>query len=335
MKLNNILLYATLAVSTAAAPLKETKRSSVFQWLGTNESGAEFGENNLPGQWLMNQGTDYIFPDPSTINTLIDKGMNIFRVQFRMERLAPSGMTGGFDEDYLRNLTTVVEAITEKGVYAIVDPHNYGRFNGAVITSTEDFQTFWKNVAGLFASNDHVIFDTNNEYHDMDQTLVVNLNQAAINGIRAAGATTQYIFVEGNSWSGAWSWTEINDSMKDLTDPHDKIVYEMHQYLDSDGSGTSETCVSETIGAERVSSATQWLKENGKVGILGEFAGGVNEVCRSALQGMLSHLGENTEVWKGAVWWAAGPWWGEYMFNLEPTGGVAYTGMMDVLEEYL
>jgi len=61
-------------------------------------------------------------------------------------------------------------------------------------------------VAKLFANNDKVVFDTNNEYHDMDQNLVVRLNQAAIDGIRAAGATSQYIFVEGNSWSGAWTW---------------------------------------------------------------------------------------------------------------------------------
>lgn len=40
----------------------------------------------------------------------------------------------------------------------------------------------------------------------MDQTLVFNLNQACINGIRAAGATSQLILVEGNSWTGAWTW---------------------------------------------------------------------------------------------------------------------------------
>lgn len=82
----------------------------------------------------------------------------------------------------------------------------------------------------------------------MDQTLVLNLNQAAINGIRSTGATTQYIFVEGNSYSGAWTWTTVNDNLKALTDPSNMIVYEMHQYLDSDGSGTSTACVSSTIG---------------------------------------------------------------------------------------
>jgi len=27
-------------------------------------------------------------------------------------------------------------------------------------------------------------------------------------------------------------------------------------------------------------------------------------------------------VWIGFTWWAAGPWWGEYMFTLEPKQGV-------------
>ena len=93
----------------------------------------------------------------------------------------------------------------------------------------------------------------------MDQSLVVNLNQAAINGIRAAGATSQYITVEGNDWTGARTWTSGKNgaTMGALTDPQNKIIYQMHQYLDSDGSGTSATCVSSTIGQERIQAATQ------------------------------------------------------------------------------
>lgn len=34
-------------------------------------------------------------------------------------------------------------------------------------------------------------------------------NQAAVNGIRASGATTQLILVEGTAWSGAWSKFEF------------------------------------------------------------------------------------------------------------------------------
>lgn len=65
-------------------------------------------------------------------------------------------------------------------------------------------------MAKRYASNDKVIFDTNNEFHDEDNTLVANLNQKAIDAIRAAGATSQYIFVEGNSWTGAWHWVRTD-----------------------------------------------------------------------------------------------------------------------------
>jgi endoglucanase len=168
----------------------------------------------------------------------------------------------------------------------------------------------------------------------MDQTLVLNLNQAAINSIRAAGATSQYIFVEGNSYSGAWTWTTVNDNLKGLTDPQNKIIYEMHQYLDSDGSGTSDTCVSSTIGQERIKSATQWLIDNNKKGFLGEFAGGANSVCKTAVEGMLTYMSQNSNVWLGAEWWAAGPWWGTYIFNLEPPSGTAYVNYLSVLKPY-
>lgn len=152
--------------------------------------------------------------------------------------------------------------------------------------------------------------DSEKRYHDEDQTLVLEMNQAAIDGIRAAGATSQYIAVEGNSYSGAWTWTDVNTNLANLTDSGNKILYEMHQYLDSDGSGTSDACVSATIGVERITSATAWLRANGKVGILGEFAGGANAVCEEAVAGMLDYMRANSDVWLGGLWWAGGPWWG-------------------------
>jgi endoglucanase len=94
----------------------------------------------------------------------------------------------------------------------------------------------------------------------------------------------------------------------------------MHQYLDSDSSGTHAECVSRTIGVERLKAATEWLRKNKKVGLLGEFAGGDNEVCKTAVKGMLDYMVDNKDVWKGALWWAAGPWWNDYMFSLEFAG---------------
>ncbi|KAL4744958.1 hypothetical protein BDW72DRAFT_211897 [Aspergillus terricola var. indicus] len=307
--------------------------TSEFVWFGTNEAGAEFGQGSYPGEL----GTHYIWPDLATIATLKNEGMNIFRVAFSMERLVPSSITGPVANAYMQDLKRIVDGITALGAYAVLDPHNYGRYYGNIITSTLDFAAFWTILAIEFADNKLVIFDTNNEYHTMDQTHVLNLNQAAINAIRAI-TTTQYIFVEGNSWSGAWTWPTINDNMKLLSDPSDpsgsKIIYEMHQYLDSDGSGTTPNCVSASIGRERVAAATAWLRENGKKGILGEFAGGNNPTCKSAVGDMLVFLDEASDVWLGALWWAAGPWWGDYIFNLEPPSGVAFQEYLEILKPY-
>jgi endoglucanase len=259
----------------------------------------------------------------------------MFRIPFAMERMAQNQLTASLDTPYLQNLTAVVNYITNKGAYAILDPHNYGRYYGNVITDTSAFKSFWTKLASAFASNSKVVFDTNNEYNQMDQTLVLNLNQAAIDGIRAAGATSQYIFVEGNSWTGAWSWNTTNTNMASLKDPQNKIVYEMHQYLDTDGSGTHPECVSSSIGVQRVVGATDWLKQNGKLGILGEFAGGPNTQCKAAVQGMLDHLKTNSDVWLGALWWSAGPWWADYMYGFEPPSGVAYQYYDSLLKQYI
>ncbi|KAI2642055.1 endoglucanase [Xylaria nigripes] len=316
------------AAMVAAAPAKSAAGPN--KWIGINLSVAEFGTGKYPGTW----GIDFYFPDNEAISTLISEGYNIFRVAFAMERLVPNQLTGEPDAGYLQNLTATVNYITDNGAQAIVDPHNYGRYYNEIISSTADFGSFWTTVANAFKSNPNVLFDTNNEYHDMDQQLVFDLNQAAIDAIRAAGATSQYILAEGNSYSAAYVWNTTNTNLADLTDSADKLIYEMHQYLDSDNSGTSPDCVSSTIGVERLSGATDWLRANGKLGILGEYAGGANTQCDTAIQGLLNHLQENSDVWQGALWWAAGPWWADYIYSFEPPSGTAYTYYGNLLKSY-
>ena len=125
------------------------------------------------------------------------------------------------------------------------------------------------------------------------------------------------------------------EAMLALTDPEDKLVYEMHQYLDEDGSGTHEACVSATSGRERLEEATAWLKENGLRGVLGETAGGVNDQCVAAVRDMLAYMQENTDAWTGWLWWAGGPWWADYMYSIEPPSGPAYTGFLPAIKEFV
>lgn len=68
-----------------------------------SESGAEFGEGNIPGTLEK----DYTWPKTSQIQILRDAGMNIFRVPFLMERLVPTTMTGTPDATYMAALKSV------------------------------------------------------------------------------------------------------------------------------------------------------------------------------------------------------------------------------------
>ncbi|QRV81254.1 Cellulase (glycosyl hydrolase family 5 protein) [Ceratobasidium sp. AG-Ba] len=298
-----------------------------FTYFGVNESCAEFGNTAWPGTL----GKDYTWPTTDSVDYFLAKGMNTFRIAFLMERISPpaTGLTGAFDATYLAGLKTIASYVTSKGGNAVLDPHNFMRYNNAIISSTTDFATWWKNLANEFKNDPKIIFDINNEPHDMDVNLVYNLNQAAVNSIRAAGATSQLILVEGTSYSGAWTWVSSGngDAFKPLKDPSNNIAIEMHQYLDSDGSGTSPTCVSSTIAAERLASATAWLQANGFKGFLGEIGGGSNDVCIAAIKGGLCAL-QQSGVWIGALWWAAGPWWGDYFQSIEPPSGAAVSRIL-------
>lgn len=67
-----------------------------------------------------------------------------------------------------------------------------------------------------------------------------------------------------------------------------------YRYLDTDGSGTSPICVSATVGSERLVAATKWLRDNKKIGLIGEFAGGVNAQCQAAITDMLKYMNDNS-----------------------------------------
>ncbi|KAF8586781.1 glycoside hydrolase family 5 protein [Ramaria rubella] len=317
---------------TSGASCTGTKTK--FEYFGVNESGAEFGSTTWPGQL----GKDYTWPEPSSIDYFVQNGFNTFRVTFLMERMSPppTGLAGPFNATYLSGLTTIVNYITSKGAYAVIDPHNYMRYDNAVINSTSTFQTWWQSLAGQFKTNNNVIFDIQNEPYGIDAATVFSLNQAAIDGIRASGATTQLILAEGTSYTGAWTWTTSSGNSAvfgAIKDPNNNVAIEMHQYLDSDGSGTNETCVSSTIGVERLADATAWLQANNLKGFLGEIGTGSNTVCAEAVAGALCSM-QQSGVWLGALWWAAGPWWGTYYQSIEPPSGAAIPMMLPLLQSF-
>jgi len=301
-------------------------------------AGAEFGESQLPGVY----GSDYTYPTAASVAYFKSKGMNIVRLPFRWERLQPV-LQQGLDAGELARLKGFVDPVTATGVTVLLDPHNYARYRGQLIGSTAVpnavFADFWSRLAAEFKGNDKVAFGLMNEPNTMSTEQWLAGANAALAAIRAAGAAN-LVTVPGNAWTGAHSWSQTwygsanATVMTGVVDPGHNMLFEVHQYLDADSSGTSDSCVSGTIGAERLQGFTTWLRSHGYRALLGEFAGGANSTCAQAVAGMLGHLEANADVWSGWTWWAAGPWWGTYMYSLEPAGG-ADKAQMSTLAPYL
>lgn len=305
---------------------------------GVNLASAEFGEGNLPGA----HGSDYVYPNQTEVDYFKGKRMSVVRLPFRWERLQRT-LNGDFDAAELARLDGFVSATTAKGVSVLLDPHNYARYHGNLIGSSAvpnaAFADFWRRLALLYKGNDRVLFGLMNEPNTMPTEQWLAGANAAIAAIRAAGANN-LVLVPGNAWTGAHSWsqnwygTPNAQVMLGIQDPANRHAYEVHQYLDGDYSGRSEQCQNATVGSQALAGFTQWLRANGKRGFLGEFAGGNNPTCRAAVDDMLDHLEANADVWMGWSWWAAGPWWGEYIYTLEPSNGNDRP-MMSVLTPHL
>lgn len=304
-------------------------------WRGVNLAGAEFNSRALPGRY----GYEYIYPNVNSVDYYKTRGMNLVRLPFLWERLQPT-LNSALDAAELSRLKAFVDGTTAKGVTVMIDPHNYARYRGQVIGSTDvpyaAFGDFWARVADVFKSNPRVLFGVMNEPNNMATESWVSAANEAIRRIRGTGAVNT-IAVPGNAWSGAHSWasnwygTPNAQAMLQVVDSGNNLVFEVHQYLDAYSSGTTSECMSPTIGAERLAVFTAWLRTHGKRGLMGEFGGANNAICHQALAGMLSYMETNSDVWAGWTYWAGGPWWGNYMFNIEPLNGVDKPQMTTLL----
>jgi len=282
---------------------------------GVSLSGAEFGKGQSP------------YPGAAEAKYFQNQGMNLIRLPFLWERLQ-NKLDAPFDADELNRLKKLVEEITAQGQSVIIDVHNYARYQGKIIGSPEvpvkSFACFWKQLATSFKDNPRVLFGLMNEPHTMKSETWLASANAAIAAIRETGAK-QTVFLCGNGWSGAHSWshkwygTANAEAMLQIVDPADKVVFEVHQYLDPKGAGETPDCVGPQVGVEALSGFTAWLKQHKKRGFLGEFGGAVSPHSKEAIHAMLKHMEANPEVWVGWAWWGGGQSWPQsYLFRLSP-----------------
>ena len=340
-------------------------------YTGVNLAGAEFGQTSLPGTY----NTHYTYPTHAEVDYYVGKGMNTFRVPFRWERLQQS-QNAALNSAELARLNNFVNYATARGASVIIEPHNFARYYpqpasnyqgssvGVVGSDVPNsaFADFWAKVANQYKSNPRVLFNLMNEPANVNTDQWVGSANAAIAAIRNTGANN-LILVPGTRYTGAWTWNNSDSqgrsnaaAMLDIVDAGNNFAFDVHQYLDNDGSGTSTQIGTNAnpnntnIGVERLTAFTNWLKTNDRRGFLGEFAvansrigsgtsGGQPRIGDETLVNLLNYVHSNDDVWLGWAWWAAGPWWGEYMFTLEPpnlsSGTPTDREAMAVLQPYL
>jgi endoglucanase len=126
-----------------------------------------------------------------------------------------------------------------------------------------------------------------NEPHDVDITLWAATVQEAVTAIRKAGATTQMILLPGTDFTGAQTFISNGSAgnLSAVTNPDGtttNLIFDVHKYLDVDGSGTHLECVSNHIEDTFVPLAA-FLVENRRTAILSEIGGGNSASVRHPL----------------------------------------------------
>lgn len=291
---------------------------------GVNLSGAEFGE---PGGEYFKA---YTYPSEETIDYFARKGMNTVRLPFQWERMQPQ-LGQPLDENELKRLKETVELLRKKHLTIILDPHNYASYNKAKIgdapVTVSAFAEFWARLAVEFPDQQDVVFGLMNEPNDIATDVWLKAANAAIRTIRATGADN-LILVPGTQWTGAHSWQSDGPGgangtvMLGVRDPRNNFAFEVHQYFDSDSSGTHADCSGNDNALDAVVKMTDWARANGKKVFLGEFGVPQDKACIAGLKRVLDKIQANGDAWLGWTYWVAGDWWPQSeALNVQPHDG--------------
>lgn len=297
--------------------------SGGMQLEGVNISGAEWG-SRIPGTYMI----DYVFPTNAEMDYFAAKGMKVIRVPIMWERLQPQA-NGTFDSNYLGLLDSVISyASNTKGMRVIIDLHNYGAYYNVTLgvpggQPNSIFANFWTQIASRYKGNSKVVFGLMNEPvgFTMTATTWLATAQEAINAIRATGSTN-LILVPSTYWGHPVNFVELNASvMINVRDPANNFSYDVHQYLDYDGSGTHTDTISVAEAVATLSEFTAWLKANNRTAFLSEIGVPATTGGLDDLDAMLKYMHANAAQWDGYTYWSAGPWWQGYVFGVEPVNG--------------
>ncbi len=279
-------------------------------------------------------------------------------------------------DNYVKPL---LETLTSAKIYTIIDLHAYMRYStygqqysgcgqdgpcpdGTLVLDPNLYRSVWSQLWELMRQDPkidtaYIMLDLMNEPVDVPDDSVFTIQADLIKMLRS-NHFDGYILVEGNAWSGLHAWTtnhwtsaggvaysnatlfsRKNFNAAGITDLS-KVLINVHQYLDSDYSGTHADCLQDlkTKGENgfNLDAFVDYLKENQLQAIVTEFGVGQNATsCTPALTQFMDYLKSNTAQnsnygFVGWTIWSSGHGWGGYNLRVQPNDY-----RMKVLKNYL
>ncbi len=304
---------------------------------GVNLAGAEFAAHKLPGVL----GTDYAYPTREELVYFKDTGMNLIRLPFRWERVQHQ-LKSSLDSAEVAQIARVAGWARELDLCLLLDLHNYGTYRsqriGSDAVDSAAFEDVWLRLAAAFPDASSTALGLMNEPAALAVPQWMALAQSTVLALRHAGAR-HWVMVGSGRWSGAHEWDQRFDGLSaaeafaHFSDPLARFAIELHQYADSNYSGTSTEC----IAPERLSKVMQSLAlESPKRQVrffMGEFGTAATAPCLADLRVLLEAM-QDRAVWLGWSYWAAGARWGTYPFSIQP-GPTAQAPQLQLIREYL
>lgn len=317
-----IASFDAVSVSGSSAP----GSPPALPWMiGVNLASAAFAEV-FPGV----HGTHYIYPGADDLDYFKARGMELIRLPVRWERLQQT-LFGPLDSAELARLDAFLDAADERGMRVVPDIHNYARYHldgvahiiGSPQVPRAAFHDFWGRLAAHIKDRDCLwAYGLMNEPYDVGAHTWKDTAQVGVDAIRAHDQRRP-ILIPGDSYSSAFRWPAYSGDLHTLVDPADNLIFEAHQYLDADHSGTGNADYGAegaypAVGVDRLAPFIQWLQLHGLRGYIGEFGVPDNDPRWAvALDNMVAHMKANNLP---GTYWAAGPRWGDYQqrANLRP-----------------
>lgn len=162
-----------------------------------------------------------------------------------------------------------------------------------------------------------------NEPHDLDMSRWAQTVQKVVTAIRNTGATSQMILLPGTSYTSAGAFpSQSGPALSAVKNPDGSItnlVYDVHQYYDSDSSGTSTECTTDNISSSWQPLAN-YLRQNKRQALISETGGGNSASCEKYVCSALGFVAQNSDVYLGWTGWAAGSFDQNYALSETPNG---------------